>query len=83
MGGAAALWIRGGKLLQRLRILAAVYDLQTWGLDFYGKSAEGLSWDKTSRAIHLFEDIFPDACPVPTAGHLSGSQFAAKLPFQF
>ena len=79
----AALWIRGGELLQLLRILAAVYDLQTWGLDFYGKGAEGLSWDKTSRAIHLREDMFPDACHVPRPDTFQAASLPQNYLFNF
>ena len=50
---AAALWIRGGELL--------IVHLDR----LPGKGAEGLTWSKTSRAIHLSEDIFSDACHVP------------------
>jgi len=50
---AAALWIRGGALLMvHLDRLS-------------GKGTEALTWSKTSRAIHLSEDIFPDACHMP------------------
>ena len=50
---AAALWIRGGELL----IVHLDRSL--------GKGAEGLTWSKTSRALHLSEDIFPNACHMP------------------
>ena len=53
MGEAAAVWIRGGELL----ILHLDRSL--------GKGAEGLTWSKTSRALHLSEDIFPNACHMP------------------
>ena len=46
---AAALWIRGGELLQLLRILAAVYDLQTWGLDFMVKVRRGYRGTKLAE----------------------------------
>ena len=46
------------------------------GVGLYGKGAEGLSWDKTSRAIHLREDMFPDACHVPRPDTFQ----AASLP---
>ncbi len=45
----AALWIRGVELL----IVHLDRSL--------GKGGEGLTWSKTSRAIHLREDIFPNA----------------------
>ena len=53
MGELAALWIRGGELL----IVHLDRSL--------GKGAEGLTRGKTSRAIHLREDIFPDTCHMP------------------
>ena len=50
---AAALWIRGGALLMvHLDRLS-------------GKGSEALTWSKTSRAIHLTEDISHDACHMP------------------
>ena len=49
----AALWIRGGELL----IVHLDRSL--------GKGAEGLTWSKTSKALHLSEDIFPNACHMP------------------
>ena len=49
----AALWIRGGALLMvHLDRLS-------------GKGSEALTWSKTSRAIHLSEDIFPNAYHIP------------------
>ena len=49
----AALWIRGGALLMvHLDRLS-------------GKGSEALTWSKTSRAIHLSEDMFPDAGHMP------------------
>ena len=50
---AAALWIRGGELLM-LHLDRSL-----------GKGAEGLTWSKTSKALHLSEDIFPNACYMP------------------
>jgi hypothetical protein len=61
---AAALWIRGGELL----IVHLDRSL--------GKGAEGLTWSKTSRALHLSEDIFPNACHMPQPDTFQ----AASLP---
>ena len=57
--------------------LQDVDDVPEWGfellfmifghgcLPFSGKGAEGLTWGKISRALHLSEDVFPDACHMP------------------
>ena len=49
----AALWIRGVELIM------VHHDRLP------GKGAEGLTWSKTSGALHLREDIFPNACHAP------------------
>ena len=45
----AALWIRG------VELIIVHHDRLP------EKGAEGLTWSKTSRALHLSEDIFPNA----------------------